>query len=67
MTRTGGADIVAPLCNGIAMPIFREKLPCVYIPASRRDGTLYTGVTSSLQDRIRSHRARCRGSRDGTV
>ena len=39
------------------MPIFREKLPCVYIMASRRDGTLYTGVTSSLPDRVRAHKA----------
>jgi putative endonuclease len=38
------------------MPVFREKLPCVYIFASRKDGTLYTGVTSSLLDRIRSHK-----------
>ena len=39
------------------MPMFREKLPCVYIMASRRDGTLYTGVTSSLPDRVRAHKA----------
>lgn len=38
------------------MPVFREKLPCVYILASRKEGTLYTGVTSNLQDRIRSHK-----------
>jgi putative endonuclease len=38
------------------MPAFREKLPCVYILASRKAGTLYTGVTSNLPDRVRSHK-----------
>ena len=38
------------------MPVFREKLPCVYILASRKEGTLYTGVTSNLPDRMRSHK-----------
>ena len=38
-----------------AMPIFREKVPCVYIMASRKEGTLSTGVTSSLPDRVRAH------------
>ena len=37
------------------MPVFREILPCVYILASRKQGTLYTGVTANLPDRIRSH------------
>ncbi|MGK9166400.1 GIY-YIG nuclease family protein [Inquilinus limosus] len=30
--------------------------PVVYIMASRRNGTLYTGVTSSLQRRAYEHR-----------
>jgi putative endonuclease len=30
--------------------------PCVYILANRRQGTLYTGVTSHLADRILQHR-----------
>jgi len=30
--------------------------PCVYIMASRRNGTLYTGVTSNLMQRIHQHR-----------
>jgi putative endonuclease len=38
------------------VPVFREKLPCVYILASRRDGTLYTGVTSDLWGRMQSHK-----------
>ena len=34
----------------------REFDPCVYIMASRRNGTLYTGVTSNLLQRIYQHR-----------
>jgi putative endonuclease len=30
--------------------------PCVYIVASRRQGTLYTGVTSNLRERVFQHR-----------
>jgi len=30
--------------------------PCVYLLASRRNGTLYTGVTSNLLARIYQHR-----------
>jgi predicted GIY-YIG superfamily endonuclease len=32
------------------------KQPCVYIMASRRNGTLYTGVTSDLPQRAYQHR-----------
>ena len=32
------------------------KQPCVYILASRRAGTLYTGVTSNLLARLYQHR-----------
>ena len=32
------------------------KVPCVYILASERNGTLYTGVTSDLANRINLHR-----------
>lgn len=32
------------------------KLPAVYIMASRRNGTLYTGVTSDLPKRTWQHR-----------
>ncbi len=32
------------------------KLPCVYIMASKRNGTIYTGVTSNLAQRAFSHR-----------
>ena len=33
-----------------------EFAPCVYILASKRNGTLYTGVTSQLPVRIYQHR-----------
>ena len=32
------------------------KQPCVYILASRRNGTLYVGVTSNLPARVWQHR-----------
>jgi putative endonuclease len=35
----------------------RACLPCVYILANRRNGTLYVGVTSNLPDRIWQHRS----------
>ena len=34
-----------------------QKRPCVYILASRRNGTLYIGVTSNLVLRIYQHRS----------
>jgi len=33
-----------------------EKIPCVYILANKRNGTLYTGVTSNLPKRIWEHK-----------
>ena len=32
------------------------KEPCVYIMASRRNGTLYVGVTSNLPNRVHQHK-----------
>ncbi len=33
-----------------------DRQPCVYMLASKRNGTLYTGVTSSLIKRIWEHK-----------
>ena len=33
-----------------------EKIPCVYILTNKRNGTLYTGVTSNLQKRVLEHK-----------
>jgi len=33
-----------------------ERQPCVYMLASKRNGTLYTGVTSNLTKRIWEHK-----------
>ncbi|MEC9369663.1 MAG: GIY-YIG nuclease family protein, partial [Pseudomonadota bacterium] len=33
-----------------------KRRPCVYILASKRNGTLYTGVTSDLPKRVWQHR-----------
>ena len=33
-----------------------ERQPCVYLLASKRNGTLYTGVTSNLVKRVWEHR-----------
>jgi putative endonuclease len=37
-------------------PMSRDRQPCVYILASGRNGTLYTGVTSDLLARLYQHR-----------
>ena len=34
----------------------RKKLPCVYVLASKRNGTLYVGVTSDLVKRVWEHK-----------
>ena len=33
-----------------------SRAPCVYIMTNKRNGTLYTGVTSNLAERARQHR-----------
>ncbi|UZK65388.1 GIY-YIG nuclease family protein [Sphingomonas sp. M1-B02] len=35
-----------------------ERIPTVYIVASGRNGTIYTGVTSALLGRIHQHRTK---------
>ena len=39
-----------------------DMIPCVYILASGRNGTLYTGVTSHVQKRLQEHQS---GMADG--
>ncbi|ALH80100.1 GIY-YIG nuclease family protein [Sphingopyxis macrogoltabida] len=34
----------------------RERLPAVYMVANKRNGTIYTGVTSNLVQRVWQHR-----------
>ena len=34
-----------------------ERQPCVYLLASKRNGTLYTGVTSTLLKRVGEHKS----------
>ena len=38
------------------IPYWQPKEPCVYILASKRNGVLYTGVTSAIYDRMVRHR-----------
>jgi putative endonuclease len=37
---------------------FVEKQPAVYIVASRYKGTIYTGVTSNLYNRVSAHKSK---------
>lgn len=41
---------------GKCLTMHREFQPCVYLLASGRNGTTYTGVTSNLLQRIAQHR-----------
>ena len=47
---------VIPAKAGIQIRYAMTKLPCVYILASRRNGTLYVGVTSDLIKRVWQHK-----------
>ncbi len=33
-----------------------DRRPCVYMMASRRNGTIYAGMTGNLPGRVRAHR-----------
>jgi predicted GIY-YIG superfamily endonuclease len=41
---------------GLAITMREEKRPFVYMVANKRNGTLYTGVTSDLVKRVSQHR-----------
>lgn len=34
------------------------KIPCVYMMASKKNGTLYVGVTSKIEERVDQHKMR---------
>jgi putative endonuclease len=51
--RNDGVDFVNAL---VAITGKQMKQPCVYIMASQRHGTLYTGVTANLPRRAFEHR-----------
>jgi putative endonuclease len=46
----------AGIQNPVSRPAMNRKQPAVYIMASRRNGTLYVGVTSNLPQRVWEHR-----------
>jgi len=41
---------------GMTSKIMEEKLAYVYIMASRKNGALYIGVTTNLEDRVYKHK-----------
>jgi putative endonuclease len=46
-----------PGLKGLNTFIFmKDKVPCVYILASQKNGTLYVGVTSDLAKRVSEHK-----------
>jgi putative endonuclease len=50
--------LAIPAQAGIQYQAKMERQPCVYILASRRNGTLYTGVTRYPVQRIWQHKER---------
>ena len=52
------ARTVIPAKAGIQRKIaMRDKQPCIYILSSRKNGTLYTGATSNLIQRVYQHKS----------
>jgi putative endonuclease len=51
--RQGGTPSHYPRRSGVSRN--PERQPCVYLLASRRNGTLYVGVTSNLAQRVWQH------------
>jgi putative endonuclease len=47
---------VVPAQAGTQHNLQMSRQPCVYILASKRNGTLYTGVTSDVAQRVWQHR-----------
>jgi putative endonuclease len=43
-------------CEGAGRPKQSMKEPTVYMMASQKNGTIYTGVTSNLVERVYAHK-----------
>jgi hypothetical protein len=57
----GSSPAMVEVVGGLDLPIRLSSTPgmpsgFVYILASKRNGTLYTGITSDLPGRLRAHR-----------
>ncbi len=54
--KAGTQSLPLARTEGAGPPNMDDKRPCVYILASRRNGTLYVGVTSDVARRVSEHR-----------
>jgi putative endonuclease len=54
---TGLQRAVIPAQSGIQGLDQMDKQPCVYLMASKKNGTLYVGITSDLIKRISQHKS----------
>src|SRR5919204_6802357 len=55
--REGGDPVFLRQRLMLSHVVDRMRQPAVYILASKRNGTLYVGVTSNLASRIEAHRS----------